>query len=210
MVSERAIPHCLRAVCIDGGEPAAVHQAWVRHPGRSQNDVISKDFQAGWKAGRDHQAALSAAQRQPETGEAERLRGALELVAEDLHSQHRLEDRRLGGPTIEEWQDCTVGACVTAQEALAQPARDGGAGDEPCQHESWETIKGSDTMVRCADCREAFDWSPDAPRETPLEHTDFVPGPLEGCNFQAPGAIRCGWPERLHGAARPAASDGGE
>ena len=52
-MGERTVPHCLREVCLDGGEPASVHQAWTSYPGRVTNDVISKDFQAGWAAGRD-------------------------------------------------------------------------------------------------------------------------------------------------------------
>lgn len=54
-MSNEALPHCLREVCLDGGEPAAVHRAWTKHPGRNGNDVISKDFRAGWQAGRDWQ-----------------------------------------------------------------------------------------------------------------------------------------------------------
>jgi hypothetical protein len=50
--------------------------------------------------------------------EIKQLRSVLETVAEDLHNWHRFECLRLGGPTIEEWQDCPLDGCVAARAAL--------------------------------------------------------------------------------------------
>lgn len=40
-------PCCLRIVPL---AERAIHRAWLSYPGRGQNDIISKDFRAGWEA----------------------------------------------------------------------------------------------------------------------------------------------------------------
>jgi hypothetical protein len=100
-MSNEALPHCLREVCLDGGEPAAVHRAWTKHPGRNGNDVISKDFRAGWQAGRDWQR-----QQAPERpGVDDELLVALEIVKANEWS----------APDLDE-------TCVPVQENTSCPA----------------------------------------------------------------------------------------
>jgi hypothetical protein len=40
-------PCCLRIVPL---AERAMHRAWLSYPGRARNDIISKDFVAGWEA----------------------------------------------------------------------------------------------------------------------------------------------------------------
>jgi hypothetical protein len=44
--------NCQKDECWSG-EPSFRHQAWIAYPGRTTNYPVSKDFQAGWEAGRD-------------------------------------------------------------------------------------------------------------------------------------------------------------
>jgi hypothetical protein len=101
---------------------------WVVRDGHNTVIAIMGGFKsAGERTAKqivaDH--ALAAANARL-TARLASMEAVLEGVASGAHAWHRLESLRLGGPVVEDWQDCTESPCTSAQEALrAEQPQDG-------------------------------------------------------------------------------------
>jgi len=113
---------------VSDSEEQAMNEAWMASKilaGLTDERQAWREglaFREGWLAN----AALSAAQCQPEAGEAERLRKALGKIVDTIDA-FPYETWR--GASVEVRQQ-VLRIAIDALVPLAQPARDGGAGDE--------------------------------------------------------------------------------